>query len=53
MVEKENNSKQIFFFKKAIMTIWKKKLWKDGIGKGKKRRKSTQLDLTWSSMINI
>ena len=36
------------------MTIWKKKkLWKDEIEKGKKRRKSTQLDLTWGSMINI
>ena len=25
MIEKENNSKHIFFKKKAIMTIWKKK----------------------------
>jgi len=47
MIEKENNSKHIFFFKKSNYDNLKKKtLWKDEIGKGKKRRKSTQLDLT-------
>jgi hypothetical protein len=48
MIEKKNNSKHIFFFKKSNYDNLKKKkkLWKDEIGKGKKRRKSTQLDLT-------
>jgi hypothetical protein len=46
MIEKENNSKHIFFKKRNYDNLKKKTLWKDEIGKGKKKRKSTQLDLT-------
>jgi hypothetical protein len=43
MIEKENNSKHIFFKKSNYDNLKKKTLWKDEIGKGKKKEKVPNL----------